>query len=87
MSKINESIISNLAALFTGAAIGKAVSNKKPRVASKSQIDKILKKNPELKKASDEMKASQQKILKSLEKALEKMSPEQREKIQRIYGI
>ena len=33
------------------------------------------------------MKASQQKILKSLEKALEKMSPEQREKIQRIYGI
>ena len=58
--------------MFTDGSIGKAVSNKKPKVASKSQIDKILKKIPELKKASDEMKASQQKILKSLEKVSKK---------------
>ena len=43
--KINESLLSNLVAAFTGAAIGKAVSNRKPKPATKKSIEKFFKKN------------------------------------------
>ena len=84
--KINESLLSNLVAAFTGAAIGKAVSNKKPKPATKKSIEKFFKKNPDIKKHADELQAAERKIQKATEKAFAKLSPEQRDRITRIYG-
>ena len=78
--KINESLLSNLVAAFTGAAIGKAVSNRKTKPATKKSIEKFFKKNPDI------LQAAERKIRKATEKAFAKLSPEQRDRITRIYG-
>jgi len=84
--KINESLLSNLVAAFTGAAIGKAVSNRKPKPATKKSIEKFFKKNPEIKKHAEELQAAQRKIAKSTKKAYDKLSPEAKARIDKLYG-
>ena len=87
MAKINESLLSNLVAAFTGAAIGKAVADRKPKPATKKQIDKYLNKHPEVKKAAKELQDSQKKVAKAIEKELEKLSPAERDRMNRLYGV
>ena len=84
--KINESLLSTLVAAFTGAAIGKAVSNRKPKPATKKSIEKFFKKNPDIKKHAEELQAAQRKIAKSTKKAYDKLSPEAKARIDKLYG-
>lgn len=86
MSKINESALTNLVSVLAGAAIGdylgkRFTSKGKP---SEKAAKKILAKNPELKKAADEMKKDAQDLQKKVEKVLNAMSPEEKKRFDKI---
>ncbi len=86
MSKINESALTNLVSVLAGAAIGDYLGNRftskgKP---SEKAAKKILAKNPQLRKAADEMEKNAKELRKKVEKALDSMSPEEKERFDKI---
>tara|TARA_Y100001937_G_C6926844_1_gene244254 strand:+ start:89 stop:364 length:276 start_codon:yes stop_codon:yes gene_type:complete len=91
MSKINESMLTNLASVLTGAAIGKYLGNRlKSKKSTEKAAQKILSQNPELKKHAEDLKKSADKMKKSLDKVIDNLPPDKKKKFddiqKQIYG-
>ena len=88
MSKINESLFTNLVSAVTGIALAKKLTSfksKKPSISSKA-AQKLIDKNPKLQKNVKDLQKLINELDKEVAKTISKLSPENQEKMKKLFG-
>ena len=88
MSNINESLLSNLLSVVTGVALAKKmikVKSQNPTTSVKA-VQKLIDKNPKIKKDVADLKKKSDELEKSLKKQIDGLSPEAQAKMKKLFG-
>ena len=88
MSQINESLVKNLVSVFAGVALSNKLGKRfsgAGKVSAKS-AQKIIDKDPELKKIQVKMQKDAESMEKRIKDRVSKLSPESQAKFNKLFG-